>query len=262
MGFWSDFGKGVSSHLKAFEFIAKHSLWIYFLYPIVITVLLFVFGFWSTFQLGDWLAEYFIEWIGLGGAEDGWMYYVNWILSLLIGLILKILLLVIFSKYLKYVVLIICSPVMALLSERVDEILTGTKVPFHFGQFLHDMLRGIGVTLRNMLLETLIILACLLVFWIPLINWLTVPLLWIVGWYFLGFSMMDYTYERRKLAISQGAQLTRKHKGIAIGNGMVFSFLLMIPFVGISIGPVLSVVAGTLATTDLLDKSGPQGSAR
>ncbi len=194
MAFWSDFGKGVSSHLKAFEFIAKHSLWIYFLYPIVITVLLFIFGFWSTFQLGGWMAEYITDWIGLDGEEEGWLYYVYWILSFLIATILKVFLLVVFSKYLKYFVLIICSPVMALLSERVDEILTGKKVPFHFGQFLHDMLRGIGVTFRNLLLETLIILGCLLVSWIPLIGWLTIPLLWIAGWYFLGFSMIDYTY--------------------------------------------------------------------
>lgn len=254
MGFWSDFGTGVSTHLKAFQFIAKHGLWLYFLYPIVIMLILAIFGFWSTFSIGGKLADYVISLIGLSDPGEGWLHWLSLILSFIIGLILKVLLFFIFSSFLKFIVLIVCSPIMALLSERVDEIISGKKYPFKFSQFLHDMFRGIAVTFRNMFLETSIIFACLLIGWIPIIGWIVVPFLWIVGWYFLGFNMMDYTYERRKLKIAEGAIFTRKHKGIAIGNGMMFSFLLMIPALGITLAPILSVVAATLATTETMEK--------
>ncbi|MCX6311838.1 MAG: EI24 domain-containing protein [Bacteroidetes bacterium] len=254
MSFFSDFSKGISFHIKAFEFIAKHRLWAYFLYPIAIMLILGIFGFWSTFSLGGKLADDVISLIGLSDPGEGWLHWVNFILSFLIGLILKVFLFFVFSSFLKFIVLIVCSPIMALLSERVDEINSEKKYPFRFKQFLHDIFRGISVTFRNMFFETLIIFACMLIGWIPIIGWIVVPFLWIIGWYFLGFNMMDYTYERRKLKVSEGAIFTRKHKGIAIGNGMIFSFLLMIPFLGIALAPVLSVVAATLATIDTMER--------
>lgn len=254
MAFFSDFGKGISFHIKAFQFIAKHGLWIYFLYPIAIMIILGFFGFWSTFSLGGKLSDYVISLIGFSDPGDRWLHWLNIILSFVIGLILKVLLFFVFSSFLKFIVLIVCSPIMALLSERVDEIHAGKKFPFQFGQFIHDIFRGIRVTLRNMFLETAILLACMLIGWIPVLGWIVVPFLYIIGWYFLGFNMMDYTYERRKLKISEGAVFTRKHKGIAVGNGMIFSFLLMIPFAGIALAPILSVVAATLATIETMEK--------
>jgi CysZ protein len=44
----------------------------------------------------------------------------------------------------------------------------------------------------------------------------------------------------------------RKHKGIAIGNGFIFSMLLYIPFLGVIVSPVLSATAGTLATLETM----------
>ncbi|OGU80229.1 MAG: hypothetical protein A2W11_07470 [Ignavibacteria bacterium RBG_16_35_7] len=254
MAFFSDFGKGISFHIKAFQFIAKHGLWIYFLYPIVLMLILGIFGIWSVFSLGGDLADYVISRIGISDPGEGWLHWLSIILSFLIGLILKVLLFFLFSSFLKFFVLIVCSPIMALLSERVDEIHVGKTYPFHLGQFIHDIFRGIRVTLRNMFYETAILLACLIIGWIPIIGWVVVPFLWIIGWYFLGFNMMDYTYERRKLKISEGAVFTRKHKGTAVGNGMTFSFLLMIAFLGITLAPILSVVAATLATIDTMEK--------
>ncbi len=263
MGFFNDLGIGFSSHIKAVGFIAKHNLWLYFLWPLLITIGLWAVGFTSTFYLGDLLAEKVINWISLGGEWDGWLEYVRVVLSFLVGFILKLLMLILFSSLLKYIVLIICSPILALLSERIDEIITGTKIPFNFGQFLHDMLRGILVTLRNMMLEFLIWLGCVCLSLIPLLGWvLAWPLLGFrmtVGWYFLGFSMMDYSYERRRMKISEGVRFTRRHKGIAIANGFLFSLLLMIPFLGISIAPVLSCVAATLAVLEAAKQDQQQG---
>ncbi len=254
MAFFSDFGKGVSYHLKAFQFIAKNGLWIYFLYPIVIMLILGIFGFWSTFALGGKMADQVISMIGLSNSHEGWLAVLFGILRFIIGLLLKVILFFIFSSFLKFIVLIVCSPIMALLSERIDEIKSGKRYPFRFGQFLHDIFRGIRVTFRNMFFEYGILLLCMIIGWIPLVGWIIVPFIYLIGWYFLGFNMMDYSYERRKLKISEGAKFTRKHKGIAIGNGMMFSFLLMIPFLGITLAPILSVVAATLATIDTMEK--------
>lgn len=253
MGFWSDFGKGVSSHVEGFKFIAKNNLWHFFIYPILILILLFIGGYWSILQLADWIVDWSLVQFGLedSGNSDDWTGILAMVGRLLVGIILKVFFLIILMSYIKYIVLIICSPILALLSERVDEIINNKKYPFNFGQFLHDMLRGIVVTLRNMAYETLIILACMIIGWIPIIGWITVPFLYIIAWYFLGFAMMDYTYERMRFTIGQGAKFTRKHKGIAVGNGFIFSMILLLPFIGVVIAPILSVVAATLAVIDV-----------
>ncbi|HLG03710.1 MAG TPA: EI24 domain-containing protein [Bacteroidia bacterium] len=259
MRFLSDFNKGVLSHLRAFEFIARHKLWAYFLYPAILATLLTAGGFWSAFGLGNYLADRITDQLPeeISSGYEWMNTIVNWILwivKLAAGFILWLFIFLLFMKYIRYFVLIFCSPVMALLSERVDEIVSGKIFPFQFGRFLKDVLRGIFVTFRNIFLETMITIGLLIIGWIPVFGWITVPLLWLAGWYFLGFSMMDYTYERRKWGIAQGAIFTRRRKGIAMGNGMIFSFILVIPFVGLILAPVLSVVAGTLATLEALDE--------
>lgn len=257
MSFFSDFGRGISFHLKALQFIAKHNLWSYFILPIGITIILAMWGIYSLNSIGDdWGKE--IEEKLTGFLPDGdtwaWIGKIIHLVSGILGWIARIVATLFFLKILRYIVLILCSPVMARLSERVDEILSGKTFPFRLHEFLHDMFRGILISLRNMFLETFITVACFFLGFIPVIGLIVVPFLWITGWYFLGFNMMDYTYERCRMRISEGTRFTRKHKGIAIGNGMVYSFLLWIPVLGICLAPVLSSVAATLATLDALDK--------
>jgi CysZ protein len=259
MNFFSDFGKGVSYHLKAWSFIAKNGLWLYFLYPVFLVIILYVLGFYSVFNFGNYLSDKILGWIpdydGGNSIIGAALSAIISVLKIIAGLVIKLYLLAIILKFAKYIVLILCSPMMALLSERIDEIISGKKYPFEFSQFLKDIFRGIKINLRNLLLETLITIAFLFIGWIPVIGWVTIPFLWIISWYFLGFNMMDYSYERRRMKISEGVNFTRKHKGIAVGNGMIFSWLLLIPFLGLIIAPVLSVTAGTLATLEALEKN-------
>jgi CysZ protein len=252
MGFWSDLGKGFSAHIKAVEFIAKHGLWLYFLYPIAIAAALYMIGFYTFFALGGMAGDQVVEWIGLDG--DGWQGFLAGAVSIVVSTSFKLLMWYILGTYMKYIVLIICSPILALLSERVDEIISGNTYPFNLGQFLSDILRGILVVFRNLFIETGIMIFCLFLTLIPILGWVlslfTIPTKYIFSCYFLGFSMMDYTYERRKMSISQGAAFTRKHKGIAIANGFVFQILLLIPILGMSLAPVISCVAATLAVLE------------
>jgi CysZ protein len=258
MSFWSDFGRGVSSHGTAIKFVAKHGLWGYFVVPLILSIVLVAVGFFSIWNIGDGVRDMFMEYvepyIKSESEDDSFILGVlSWLLGSILGFIFKLIMVMLVLKVLRYAILIIISPVLALASERVDEIISGKEYPFVFGQFIKDVFRGIAVSLRNMLLETLIFLATLLVSWIPGVNLFAAAFLMLIGWYFLGFNMMDYTHERRRMSISQGKHFTRKHKGLAMGNGMVYTILLYIPFIGFTIAPVLSVIAATIATLEKVD---------
>ncbi len=259
MSFWSDFGRGITAHYSALQFVAKHNLWMYFLVPMIISVLLLLFGFFSIWSLGDIIRDYFLDLVtpyskDVGGFGGKILGFLTGFIGVIIGFVFRIIFFLLIMKIMRYVILIIISPILALASERVDEIITGKKYPFEFKQFLHDIGRGITVSLRNMCLETLIFVATLFVCWIPLLNFLIVPFLMLVGWYFLGFNMMDYSYERRRMRIGAGRDFTRKHKGLAMGNGFIYSVLLYIPLIGFTFAPVLSVIAATLATLEKVDE--------
>ncbi|HEU4716601.1 MAG TPA: EI24 domain-containing protein [Bacteroidia bacterium] len=261
MALLDDFSTGISSHFRAWRFIRRHRLWLFFLYPVLLLAVLFPAGIFSIWSLGTSVAG--STWNLVSDNKEHLDTGIGWLNSILLGLlhvitflagwVVRILLTLVVWKIARYIVLIFCSPMMARLSERVDEIHCGKKFPFDFRQFLKDTMRGVLVNIRNMLLESLWVLLLFIIGWIPVIGWLSAFFVIIVGWYFLGFNMMDYSCERRRMRISAGARFIRKHKGIAIGNGMTFSLLLLIPVAGIVIAPVLSPVAATLASLDRLD---------
>jgi CysZ protein len=259
MSFWSDFGRGVTAHGTAIKFAVKHKMWGYFVVPLILSVILVAVGFFSIWSIGngarDIIMEYILPYTKADNEDDSAiLVFLAWLVSSILGFIFKAILIFLVLKVLRYAILIIISPVLALASERVDEIMSGKEYPFEFGQFLKDVLRGIAVSLRNMLFETLILLGVLLISWIPVVNIAGAAFLMLIGWYFLGFNMMDYTHERRRMSISQGKHFTRKHKGMAMGNGMVYTILLYIPFLGFTIAPVLSCIAATIATLEKLDE--------
>ena len=94
----------------------------------------------------------------------GTMHYFLWI-----GL--QIIFFLIAYLFGKYIVLILMSPIMAMLSEKTETILTGKKYPFTLKQFFRDIVRGIGIAFRNLFFQLLILLASCFLIWIPVIGW-------------------------------------------------------------------------------------------
>jgi CysZ protein len=84
------------------------------------------------------------------------------------------------------------------------------------------------------------------IFFPPLIV-VTAPLLLFISWYFVGFTMLDYNFERHKMSISQSIHFARENKGIACGIGAIYYFLMLLPsFIGMIFAPVIAVVGASI----------------
>ena len=59
--------------------------------------------------------------------------------------------------------------------------------------------------------------------------------------------MLDYSCERNKLSTSQSIEFIGKHKGLAVGNGIVFYLMHAIIIVGWILAPSYAVVAATIS---------------
>jgi CysZ protein len=147
----------------------------------------------------------------------------------------------------KYLFLIIGSPVFAYLSEKTESILEGKDFPFDLKQLLHDVGRGIRLALRNTLWQTVYVVSLLLLSLFPVAGWITPVIALFVECYFYGASMLDYSLERHKLTYAQSVSYISRHKGLAIGNGLMFFLMHGFIIIGWVLAPAYAVVAATLS---------------
>lgn len=243
--------KEIITSLQAYyhthRFINKHRLWKWILIPGFIYAILFCAGIYLFTVSSNSAIEFMLHKSGV----EGWMEKMqnSWLSFLLIfgQIILNLILLLFYFSLFKYVFLIIGSPLFAYLSEKTEAIIEGKDFPFNFKQLLKDIVRGIRLALRNMLWQTVYTVSILIFSFIPLAGWITPLLALLVECYYLGFSMIDYSCERNKLSTSQSINFIGRHKGLAIGNGMGFYLIHIIPVLGWILAPGYAVIAATIS---------------
>ena len=237
----------IQSYIDAHRFIVKHRLWKWIIVPGILYTLMFLFGmyiFWNsatdaeiflrkTTGLEDWLQKQRSEWLNF--------------LFLMISLMLRLLMLLFYFSLFKYLFLIVGSPLFAYLSEKTSAIVEGKDFPFSFKQLVKDSWRGIRLALRNALWQSVYAFSLLLFSFIPLVGWITPLMSLLLECYYYGFSMIDYSCERNKLSPSASIQFIGRHKGLAIGNGLMFYLMHGILVVGWILAPAYAVVAATLS---------------
>lgn len=237
----------IQSYLEAHRFIVKHRLWKWILIPGILYAALFGVGI-------------YLFWISSGQAIDDifsitglkkWMYTIegSWLKFLFIfgQVILQLVMLLFYFSLFKYLFLIVGSPLFAYLSEKTEAIMEDRDFPFSFQQLLSDIARGIKLAFRNALWQTVYTLSILILSFIPLIGWFTPLIALIVECYYLGFAMLDYSSERNKLSASQSIDFIGRHKGLAIGNGIVFFLMHSVIIVGWILAPSYAVIAATIS---------------
>ena len=237
----------IQSYFRAHQFISKHRLWKWILIPGILYMILFVVGMFFFWESSDTAVTYLSRRLGI----DRWLHQQkSGILSFffLMGEIMVRLIIVLFYFSLfKYLFLIIGSPVFAYLSEKTESIIEGKDFPFSFKQLLKDMVRGIRLALRNTLWQTVYMVSLLILSFFPLVGWITPLITLFIECYYYGFSMLDYSCERHKLSPSESITYIGNHKGLAIGNGMVFYLMHLFPVVGWVLAPSYAVVAATIS---------------
>ena len=250
MNFVHQLNMGFKSYLQAFAFICKKGLWKYLFYPAAIAMLLLYGGFKLASHYASDLHARVMELIHPAHFQAAWVEFFSSFFYYTILILLKIIFFFIFSSISKFIVLIVMSPVMSVLSEKTEELITGKKNVFNLILFIKNTIRGVVIATRNLLIQCAIIILCMLISWIPLFGWVSPVVLLVFSYYFYGFSMMDYVNERKKLGVRESVSAIRENRGVAIVNGFVFSMLFAIPFAGIIVAPILAPVAAAIAMTD------------
>ena len=237
----------IQSYFKAHQFIVKHKLWKWILIPGLLYCLLFI----GSMILFYNTSASFIEWMSLKTGLKTWIDKMQdtWLGILFIfgGMLLLLLQMLLYFSLFKFIFLIVGSPIFAYLSEKTEAILMGKDFPFSFSQLLKDIIRGIRIALRNTVWQTVYMLSILVLGLVPVIGWVTPLLALLIECYYYGFSMLDYSMERHKKNTAESVAFIGTRKGLAIGNGIGFYFLHVLPIIGWVLAPAYAVVAATLS---------------
>lgn len=237
----------IDAYFRAHKFISRHRLWRWIIIPGILYTVLFVSGMYFFVISSNGAVSYLFEFIGI----NRWLeQQKSGLLSFMVmmgGIMVRLILVFLYFSFFKYLFLIAGSPLFAYLSEKTEAILEGKDFPFSFRQLLKDIIRGITLALRNTLWQTVYTISVLILSFFPVIGWITPVIALFIECYYYGFSMLDYSCERHKLSPAQSVAFVGSHRGLAIGNGLLFFMMHLIPVIGWVLAPAYAVVAATLS---------------
>jgi CysZ protein len=236
---FASFLAGISAYGRALQLCFKYNLWIYFLVPALLCILLgggMIYGVWNVSDdLGNWMAGFWpFNW------GKSWVDNVAQVFG---GLAVGAFGFIIFRN----LILAIAGPFMSLLSERVENRLRGeASAAFKLSAFLSDMARGIRIAIRLIVRELFFTTLLFLLGLIPGLAVITTPLIFIVQAYYAGAGNIDFALERH-YRVRDSIRFVRQNRGLAIGNGTVY-LLLLLSVVGFLVALPLGTIAATVET--------------
>lgn len=238
-----DLFKSIFIYGKAFALVSKLRLWRYLITPIIIAFLLLaivVLPLWFLYSITKGFLSYWHN----ETANTVLFELANYT---------EIIIYFIFGKVLyRHLAMAILSPILSPLSLKIEKELYGDFTHKHIQlSFMKSLWRGVRINARNFIKEIILTWVLLLVALIPGIGILVVILIFILQAYYAGFGNMDTTLERY-FNYKDSIKFVKTHRGIAIGNGVVFMFLLFIPFVGLLIAYPISFIAASVITLEYL----------
>ena len=233
----------VQSWGEAQRFIQKHRLFKWIIIPGIIYTLLFIAGMFFFWQSSDtvvsWISQKLRIETWLQKERNEWLSF----LFVMTEMMLRLILVLFYFSFFKYLILIIGSPVFAYLSEKTEAIIEEKEHFFNWPEVKKDCIRSIKLDLRNCGWQSVYLIALILLSLIPVIGWITPVIALLMECYYFGFSMLDYNFARINFTPAQSSVFTGRHKGLAIGNGLLFYLMHLL----IVLAPAYAIVAATLS---------------
>ena len=237
--------QGCSAYSEVYEIISRLKLWKFFVIPMLISFLVFSMILVVSFSLSNSIGSYIASfWSWDFGQET-----IHAISRFFGGLLIIIFGFISF----KHIIMALSAPFMGPISKIIEDDINGVVSQVKTSTPSGLLMRGIRISLRNLLRELVLSIPILLFGLIPVVGFFSVVMLFLMQAYFAGFGNMDYTLERH-FSYQKSVFFVKKNKGLAMGNGIVFMLFLLIPFLGVILVHPLSVTAATIVTVKSINK--------
>jgi len=245
----------IRAYGRAHRLIRKQQLWKWILVPGIVYTVLFAAACYFFWESSAAAIDFVFSRTGLKTwlqhETGGWLRFLFFFGQLVLHLMLMLL----YFSWFKYLILVAGAPIFVWLMNKTQAF---TGLSPQAPEFTGQMMRGIRVALRNFLWQTFFMMCILFVSLVPVAGWVTPLLAVFVECYYFGYSMMDYTNARRGLSLTQSNQFISRHKGLPIGNGIVFYGMHLPVVAGWLLAPGYATIAASLS----LHEEAPQSRQR
>lgn len=146
----------------------------------------------------------------------------------------------------EFVVITLFSPVMALLSEHIENILNEKEYPFTIQRMITELLRTVGILVTGFIFSFIVIMLWNLIAWIGDLKAITPYIVFIFKAFFIGFNFFDYTLERNQVSIGKSWRYAINHPIFMLFVGAVFSIIFAIPILGVMTAPFIATILATM----------------
>lgn len=215
MRFFKELFLGLTGYWETIVFIRKHSLYWLAAFPMLLML--------GIYKLGEIIQFHSFQ------KQTDTMNEIVWYMVLMF---LEISTALIFMNFTKYLMVALLSPLLTYLSQKTEKILTNNEHRYNMKQFKDDIKRALRLVFRNLIwyyFWFLLFYALSLLFFDNPTSSFLFYFTYVILSYYYGFSFMDYVNERRKLSVKDSILFIRKHAGLAIGIGLVYSCMILLP---------------------------------
>ncbi len=212
-----------------FETFAKGKFLLYFLPGIAVT-----FVFMSFFYFVSWIFGIFsfVERIPLLGS-----YIVHGAAGIF-GFL--------WSQIHIFFILTILSPINTLVSAKFANYLTGEVIEGGCARFFNEIIRMIFIVILALILQFGILILWYTISYSFGLSFLNHPVSLILSSFFIGLSFYDCSLERYNIGVFGTLAFAISNSWGMIVTGLLFSFLYMIPLIGIMVAPIIITMISTV----------------
>ncbi len=238
-----ELGRGLHDLSRGFAFLGQHPrLWGWVIAPAVVTLLLLAGVIVVVMRVADAIVTKVGSWLPSSIAHAGeWLVWAVVLAALITGALL------IFVS----VAGVVAGPFNELLSEAVEERVTGTPgPPFSMVAFAKSALKGIGHGVLRVIVAVAGALVLFAIGFVPVVG--TIAAL-VLGYYFAAlaaaYDCYDAVLSRRDLAYGEKTSYLARYRGRTLGLGAAVAALLVVPIANVlALG--VGAIGATLAVLD------------
>lgn len=234
---------------RGFSLLLEPGIRLFVILPILVNVLIFgTLSYLTLDKLGQWIGQV-IDWL------PQWLGFLEWLLWPLAVVLVLVIVMYVFST----VANLIAAPFNGLLSEKVEEMLTGEEVagretivqailsfPRSIGRECHKLLYYLGFAILT-LIASFVISPFSPLLWFAMNAWM------------MAIEYLDYPMDNRGMRFSESRRRTGSQRATSFSFGALVMVGTMIPLLNLIIMPA-AVCGGTLMWVERL-RERPQQTA-
>lgn len=221
------------------------------LIPIVINISIFVLAFWWSYHVGSTRLESMLAPVDFSDWLNWLETIVNWILGgikWLLAIIWFFLFAFLFSIFGSAMANLIASPFNGLLTESIDKKVNQFEAkPMSTTQLvMHSLWREVRKLLYYLPRLCLVGLACLILYFIPVVNIIATGILYCFGAWMLAFQYLDFPADNRQVSVGTLKKSIKQQRMLSYGFGFAIFALTLTPILNFVVLPVATIGATKL----------------